>query len=174
MQKYVQIIKNTLVSAVLCALFLLNFNLRQCTRNPSATSVVHCDTVKVIDTIIYYKPVPRDSIVIRYVTEKLPVTPAPEDITVPIIPDSVEVKIPITQKKYETDNYTAYVSGYNPTLDSLLIKLPRTVIKEEVQTFSPRKKWSVGVQVGYGVTVNKTPQFTPYIGIGVTYNLFSF
>ena len=164
MQKYEQIINKTLIVVTLCALFLLNFNLRQCTKNPSVTSVVHSDTVKVIDTVIYYKPVPRDSIVIRHVTEKLPVTP-----------DSVEVKIPITQKKYESDNYTAYVSGYNPTLDSLLIKLPRTVIKEEVQTFkSVRKKWSVGVQVGYGVTVNKAPQFTPYIGVGVTYNLFSF
>ena len=37
--------------------------------------------------------------------------------------DSVEVQVPITQTKYEGDTYTAYVSGYNASLDLSLIHI---------------------------------------------------
>lgn len=88
------------------------------------------------------------------------------------VPDSIDVQIPITQTKYEGDTYTAYVSGYNASLDSLILCMPH-----ETMTITKRtkpKRWSIGIQVGYGMTLRGTPQFAPYIGVGVSYNLFSF
>ena len=162
------------------------------------------DTIKTtfVDTIPYYKPVPKDSTVIKYVTATLPkaddkednfpnktVTKLPESVqknpesdknlqdsvqnfgkSVP--EDSVTVQIPMTQKVYEDSTYTAYVSGYRASLDSLIFKMPREVVT--IKEHSKPKRWSVGVQVGYGMTLKGTPQFTPYIGVGVSYNLFSF
>lgn len=88
------------------------------------------------------------------------------------VPDSIDVQIPITQTKYEGDTYTAYVSGYNASLDSLILRMPH-----ETMTITKRpkpKRWSIGIQVGYGMTLRGTPQFAPYIGVGVSCNLFSF
>ncbi len=85
-------------------------------------------------------------------------------------PDSVSVQIPITQRVYETEQYRAVVSGYRPNLDNLVIYQPTQVVRIKDKP----KRWGIGVQVGYGMTVNGKPQFTPYIGIGVSYNLFQF
>lgn len=167
------------------------------------TTEPYRDTIKTtfVDTIPYYKPVPKDSTVIKYVTATLPkaddkednfpnktVTELPESVQKfpesdknlqdsvqnfgKIVPDSANVVIPITQKVYDEDTYTAFVSGYNPSLDSLIFKMPREVVT--IKEYSKPKRWSVGVQVGYGVTLKGTPQFAPYVGIGVSYNLFSF
>lgn len=84
--------------------------------------------------------------------------------------DSVTVQIPITQRVYETDRYRAVVSGYQPSLDDLLIYQPTQVVRIKDKP----KRWGIGVQVGYGMTVKGTPQFAPYIGVGVSYNLWSF
>lgn len=162
---------------------LLCLNVYQCHRGKQSPSLgVYTDTLTVYDTIPYYKPVPRDSVVLRFITEKLPASEPKTSETVPNLQDSVQnfsktvpedsvtVQIPITQKRYETDTYRAYVSGYRPTLDSLFITQPRQV----VQIKQKPKRWSVGIQAGYGVTLTQTPQFAPYIGIGVSYNLFSF
>lgn len=95
-----------------------------------------------------------------------------EDMGEKISADSVEVQVPITQTKYEGDTYTAYVSGYNASLDSLILRMPH-----ETMTITKRpkpKRWSIGIQVGYGMTLGGTPQFGPYVGVGISYNLFSF
>lgn len=141
---------------------------------------VVCDTTTVYDTIRVYKPVPRDSVVIRYITEVVKVTREEEETPVaeeaepaPVITvdvtsaDSVRVNVPITQKVYETDDYRAYVSGYQPSLDSLLFKQPTQIVRIKEKP----KRWGIGVQVGYGFT----PQGAqPYIGVGISYNLFRF
>ena len=84
--------------------------------------------------------------------------------------DSVTVQIPITQRVYETDRYRAVVSGYQPSLDDLLIYQPSQVVRIKDKP----KRWGVGVQVGYGVTIGKQPQFSTYIGVGVSYNIWNF
>ena len=140
-----------------------------------------------VDTIPFYKPVPKDSFVIRYVTVKLPKTvPQSRDSVenfgksteklqasyrqVSDKTDSVEVDIPITQKVYSDDStYTAYVSGFNQQLDSLIFHRKREVVT--VTKWKPPKRWSIGIQAGYGMSRNG---MQPYIGIGVSYNLFSF
>ena len=169
------------------------------------TTEPYRDTIKTtfVDTIPYYKPVPKEEKPLGNITAKLPVSvpKLPESVqkfpesdkklqdsvqnfgkSVPedhfedmgekVTPDSAEVIVPITQTVYEDSTYTAYVSGYRASLDSLIFRMPREVVT--VKEYSKPKRWSVGVQVGYGVTLKGTPQFAPYVGIGVSYNLFSF
>ena len=64
--------------------------------------------------------------------------------------DSIYVDLPITQKVYRDTAYTAWVSGFNPQLDSISLYRPITTI---TNTITPRpKRFGLGVQVGYGVT----------------------
>ncbi len=134
-----------------------------------------------IDTIPYLQPVPVDSLVVRYVTEKLPLATKP---TVPVdtvsidtlvtvsrgeTKDSIEVVLPITQKIYEDSTYRAYVSGYHPALDSINIFRRNEVVY--IRSPTKPKRWGIGIQVGYGITPKRAE---PYIGIGISYNLFSF
>ena len=131
------------------------------------------DTLRVVvyDTIPYYKPIPRDSVVVRYITERLPVVGSSVD-KVDSSVDSVAVEIPITQKVYEDSTYTAWVSGYQPSLDSLRIYRQTQTITI-VERKKP-KRWSVGVTAGYGITMQGSPQLEPFVGIGLTYNLWNF
>lgn len=159
--------------------------------------------VTVIDTIPYYKPVAKEEKIVGAVEGFLPLAspkakhsaadesaPALGGIGVEDIKnseksdnienteysfvkeDSASVIIPISQKVYEDSTYKAVVSGYNVSLDEILIFPQKEIIT--VKQASKPKRWSVGVHAGYGVALKGTPQFVPYVGIGVSYNLFSF
>ena len=144
----------------------LVFNARTC--HTSVGVVSDTTRVFVYDTIKVIKPIPKDSVVVRYVTERLPIV---HYDTIAVF-DSVRVEIPITQKVYEDSTYKAYVSGFKPNLDSIFV-YPKT----EVQTIKIKtkpKRWGIGVQVGYGLTLTGSPKFAPYVGVGISYNIFNF
>lgn len=126
------------------------------------------DTTTYVDTIPYYKPIPKDSVIVRYRVVKLPV--AKKYSTIENTGDSALAVIPITQKIYSDSLYQAWVSGYSQTLDSIKIYNKTTTITKTVETVKYKKKhWSAGFQVGYGYNGS----FSPYIGVGVQYNIFS-
>lgn len=174
------------------ALFIVSlcFNVHHC--SSMKPGEVYQDTVRTtyVDTIPYYKPVLKDSVVIRYVTQRLPVVYDKEENftnkgnNVPEIipqsgnntfennPDSADVIIPITQKVYEDSVYKAYVSGYNPHLDSLILLNSHSHDVISVKEYHKSRRWGIGVQVGYGMTITPSPQFAPYIGVGVYYKIF--
>ena len=85
--------------------------------------------------------------------------------------DSMAVEIPIIQKRYDGDDYRAYVSGYEPNLDSIFVFPKTTVIHE--RSYKPPNKWHIGITGGYGYGF-KSKQAEPYIGIGITYSIISF
>ena len=87
---------------------------------------------------------------------------APSDST----KDSTRVIIPITQKVYADSTYKAWVSGYNPRLDSIEV-YRRTITITTTQTVNRNKRFTWGVTggVGYGV-INRKPDV--FIGIGGT------
>lgn len=125
-----------------------------------ADTVYRCDTVRC--------PIVRDSVVTRYVTRRLAVMRVDtlrQCDTVRAV-DTVEVSLPIVQKVYRDTNYTAWVSGYEPRLDSISVR-HRTII--ERRTVRERGRWGVGLQVGYGI--DKTFKPTPYVGVGLMYRL---
>lgn len=90
----------------------------------------------------------------------------------PGIPDSLEIPIPIEQKRYDDSLYTAWVSGYQPQLDSIALHQPEivTTITEAIVKKAPRL--SVGPSVGAGVSITGTPHLGVYVGFTVQYRLW--
>lgn len=152
----------------------------------SERRVVERDTVTVVDTVTYAQPVAKDSTVVRYVTTYLPAVKQDTHLSGNYaqkdgenIPpqglsddrDSMAVEIPITQKVYKGEEYRAYVSGYEPHLDSIFVFPKTTMIRE--RAYKPPNKWHLGITGGYGYGF-KSQQMEPYIGIGITYSIISF
>lgn len=126
------------------------------------------DTTTYVDTIPYNKPVPKDSIVVRSVKRLLPAKSC-DSITTNKTKDSVSVNIPISQKYYESEDYKAWVSGYEPSLDSIKVYQKTIEIKETIK--QPPRKWSIGLMGGYGCGF-KSKQFEPFIGVGISYRIW--
>lgn len=82
--------------------------------------------------------------------------------------DTVRAIIPITQKEYRDSDYSAWVSGYMPKLDSIQI-YRRTLIR--TQTVTKRNRFSVGIVGGYGYGF-LSHRAEPFVGVGVAWNLF--
>ena len=119
-----------------------------------------------IDTIKVSVPIPRDSVVLKYETVYLPIVPDTVTVndTVTITQhDSIRVSIPISQKIYEEEEYTAWISGYHASLDSLELHIPTTVITRTEKT--PWFELSAGLQGG--ATWIPQQGIRPYIGIGI-------
>lgn len=129
--------------------------------------------VTIYDTIAYYQPIAKDSTVVRYVTEVVKVIDTADVVTDCHHLDSVKVQIPITQKVYEDSTYKAYVSGFKPNLDSILV-YSKTKVQTITNKVNDKSRWSISVHGGYGLTLTKQPTFSPYVGIGISYNLYTF
>ena len=131
------------------------------------------DTIPWFDTIPYYLPVPRDSVVIRYVTATLPAAhdsvPADDDPDEAMAADSVRVEIPITQKVYSTPDYTAYVSGYRASLDS--IDIYRMQYSLEPRPPDKTSRWGLSAGTGVAWTPNG---LKPALFVGVSYTFKRF
>lgn len=129
-----------------------------------------------IDTIPYYEPTPRDSLIVRYETKKLKTadTDSLQSTGEAFMPDSISVEIPITQKMYADSTYQVWVSGYSPTLDSLRVFPKREVITitNTLTQKEKQKRW--GLSVGAGMTMNTRKEIQPGIFIGVSYTFFAF
>lgn len=120
------------------------------------------------DTIIVVKPEVRDSLVVRYVTNFLPIAKTDTVIKSDTIVDSVQVVIPITQKVYSDSTYRAVISGYNANLDSMEVYRKTTIIERK----SKPKKWNVSSGIGVGIDTDG--KVKPFIGISIGYTLKSF
>ena len=86
--------------------------------------------------------------------------------------DSIEVPIPIEQKRYEDSLYTAWVSGFRPALDSIRIYHPEitTTITKTIVQKAPRL--SVGLSVGPGVSIDRDHHMGIYVGFTANYRLW--
>lgn len=82
--------------------------------------------------------------------------------------DTVEVALPYVQREYRDSNYNAWVSGYEPALDSIKV-FPRTVtVHERVTVKEKNRRWGVFGGVGIGVS----DRITPCVGVGIGYRIF--
>ena len=167
--------------AVLC--ISIAFNVWQWQSQPEASVVVKHDTVWK-DSIIR-EPVAAETIKTdRVVYIKVPVpdtqgtgTAVPSKDSTgasqsPCVADSIEVPVPIVQKRYDDSLYTAWVSGFEPKLDSINLRLP-TITETVTNTIvKPSPRLSIGVQVGAGVGIfSRQPDI--YIGIGGQWRFWS-
>lgn len=84
--------------------------------------------------------------------------------------DSAIVELPTIQRHYADSAYDAWVSGpIDPKLDSLRVYARTEIITKRERW--PPKRWHIGVTAGYGYGPRG---FHPFIGVGVTYSIFSF
>jgi len=141
----------------------------RCQRKPVVEKVER-DTVVVYDTIFHHYPKPVDSAVVRYVTKVLPVvkydTIFRENSVTEHFADTskmMPVVIPITSKHYNTPEYDAWVSGYEPSLDSIKVYQRTEYITERVTISKPPNKWELDAMAG--IDYNVTSQYySPYAG----------
>lgn len=162
-----------------------------CSNRRTQDVVIDTTHTIIYDTLKYYDLVPRDSVVIRYETHTLALAPTTDSAlggfpventdtsllaTVPCESsqgsDSATVVIPITQKVYEDSLYTAYVSGYQPSLDSISLRIPTHTYNITTRIREKSKRFGIGPQIGIGV--GKDGSVTPYIGIGIHFDILNF
>lgn len=119
-------------------------------------------TVFVTDTVTVVK---KDTVlaeITKFVSETIVDT-----VTIEKVRDSV-VFIPITRRYYRGDGYEAWVSGYRPNLDSLVL-YPETkyqYITNETTTTVVRRPYSLYVYGGAGYFSNKNVKAS--VGLGLT------
>ena len=146
------------IIAFICG-FWLCLLITRCT-NKAATEPTQRDTI--VDTIKVVKPIAVDSVVTRYKVvnvERVKDTTIVNEVS-EVVFDTIRVRLPIESKHYTSESYDAWVSGYEPTLDS--IKVYQREVKPK------QSRWSVGLQGGVGMTPRG---LQPYVGIGVAYKL---
>lgn len=157
---------------------------------------VQIDSIKTqIDTATAVAPEPseardKDTVYIKvYLSEKTPeISENVPNISenVPEVADSVPapadsvlyLPVVIEQKVYEDPDstYRAVVSGpalseeYGPRLDSIQVFSRSTIQYQTKVVYAEPSRWSIGIQAGYGASKEG---LTPYLGIGVQYNLWA-
>lgn len=123
------------------------------------------DTVTVVrhDTIKIDSPVP----VYKYIREKVVI----RDTTLLTETDTVVkvIELPREHLVYKDTSYRAVVSGVQPRLDSIEVYQKNTTqtVTKYVQV-PDKKRWGLGVGVGAGFNGKEV---TPYVGVGVQYNI---
>ena len=116
----------------------------------------------IVDTIKVVKPIAKDSLITRYKwvnVERVKDTTIVNEVS-EVVFDTIRIRLPIESKHYTAESYDAWVSGYEPQLDS--IKVYQREVKPK------QSRWSIGLQGGVGMTPRGVQ---PYIGIGIGYRL---
>lgn len=151
------------------------------------------DTVRVvIDTAWYDAPMAVDSVVTGEIRIPIvrPREPSVPKADVKVFPpdemdsvlqgqktgkigvsDTLWATVPRTQKRYEDSTYTAWVSGYEPRLDSIEVYRKTVFITKSEDGRVKNKRLSLGLTggFGYGLTSRKPDVF---IGIGTTFRIW--
>ncbi len=147
---------------VVLALCLICFLAGRYTKRAEVELVCKTDTFIRVDTLRERVPYPVYETVIQTVPELFPVYITLEGDTVR---EPILVPVPVTQKEYRTDNYHAWVSGHDPSLDSIDIFQKTMYITKR----QPASRWGIGVTAGYGIGRSG---LSPYVGIGGFYRIW--
>ena len=86
--------------------------------------------------------------------------------------DTLLVEVPVEQKRYDDSLYTAWVSGYQPALDSIRLHQPEVVTTIERTIVKPAPRWSIGPSVGAGFSVTGQQQAGIFVGFTLQYRLW--
>lgn len=90
--------------------------------------------------------------------------------------DTLWLAVEREQRAYRDTSYEAWVSGVQPSLDSIRVFAPvRCVTVTERVPVKVRSRWGLGVTAGYGATYSDKGglALAPYFGAGVTYSILS-
>ena len=159
-----------LAGAIALVWFMFGFFVAKHHYNKPFKEKVETDTIIVHDTIPDYNPTPKDSATIKYVTRYLPVLKTDTVMGNTITNweyiqthDTVAVEVPITSKHYKTERYDAYISGFEPNLDSIFVYQETQYITETITRMKPPNKLELDIVGGidYGIT---SKQWQPFAG----------
>lgn len=124
---------------------------------------VKADTLVIRDTIMQYKPIFVDKIKVDSV-----LIPVKDTI---VIRDSVYIYMDREKITWRDSLCEVYASGIMPQVDSVRhFTEYKYVTIETAIPVKEKSHWGIGVNAGYGVGQSG---LTPYIGIGVSYNILS-
>lgn len=162
--------KNTLISCVAiiaAAIFMFAAGQKHAINRLVLPQKERVDTLVIYETKLVEKPV----FVEKKVIEKVPV-PVSDTI---MVHDTIYVYMDREQVHWQDSMSDVYASGYDVQVDSVRHNIPTQVItKEKDVIVKVKPKWSIGVHAGYGAFANNGQlSALPYIGVGVSYNLFS-
>jgi len=153
----------------LLVLVPLGFLTGRCTAPKTPVEPLSRDTVIVThyDTITREKPV--------YITKTVVDTMRVPVVDTLRISDTLWLALPREQRTYGDTTYRAWVSGVEPSLDSIRIRQTvRVCYVTERMPVEVSRKWSLGVHAGYGAVLQQGGvTLSPYVGLGVSYNLLS-
>ena len=123
------------------------------------------DTLVVFDTIPQYYPKPVEVERVRTEYQWLPIAKITHDTVgfTQFIHDSVLVEVPITSKHYHGENYDAYVSGYQPSLDSISVYQRTEYITETITRMKPPNKCELDIIGGINYATS-SQHWLPYAG----------
>lgn len=162
------------VAAIICFITGFTFG-KKSVKLPEPTVEVRVDTVMITEVRI-------DTVeTVRTIVEYLPVVEDEDEPMDTIDPywqppvDSVKVEIPISRYVAQEDSlYRVVAEGYAVEFKEITV-YPKTVaITNTVEVKKPTH-WGIGIQAGYGVTLQQnTVKLSPYIGVGISYNIISF
>ena len=125
------------------------------------TIVERVDTLVIRDTIVAYKP--------KYITRRVVdsvLVPVPEYIE---RNDTIYAVLEREQVVWEDSLARIYASGINPEVDSVFHYRTEKVINHIIPV-KANPRWGVGLQGGVGVGKGG---LTPYVGVGVQYNILT-
>ena len=169
--------KTSLFLALFAALWfiiggLCGFFVGKAKYNVPLVESVTSDTVVVMDTAYYDRPSPKDSVRTKYVTRWLhrDTSSLVDHFIVANNMDHyadtskmIAVEVPITSKHYGNDQYDAWVSGFEPSLDSIKVYQRTEYITERVTVSKPPNKWELDAVAGFDYNIT-SQHFTPYAG----------
>lgn len=135
---------------------------QRCVRNcPGEPQTPRVDTLVIRDTI--------------KVTEAISVTKRVVDtILYPVIDtlwmrETLYVYLEREQIRWQDTLAVVYASGVNPQVDSVIHFTQDQIITKEIPV-TKKTHWGLGIQAGVGAGMGG---LTPYVGIGVSYNILS-
>lgn len=148
-------------------------------RPPQSEVIVKVDTLLIRDTITRTRPIFTDRRVVG--TMQLPLTKmraVPSVLTIRdslAVHDTMYVLVEKEQLVWQDSLSRVYVSGILPQVDSVQHFVQKQIITvDHFREVTKKAHWGIGVQLGYGAGVNNGRIVgVPYVGLGVSYNIFS-
>ena len=132
-----------------------------------SADVGQVDTMYVRDTIVSEKPVFVERTKVERVTIEVRDTIRQND--------TLYVYMDREQVVWQDSLSRVYASGILPQVDSVVHYInERVVTREVIVPQVKRTRWGVGINAGYGFGLNAGKVVaSPYIGIGVSYNIIT-
>ena len=155
------------VMTILCVILLILIGIligqKHRQKTPVEPTETKVDTLVVQDTIMQYKPIFVDKIKVDSV-----LIPVKDTI---VIRDSVYIYMDREKITWRDSLCEVYASGVMASVDSVKHFQEYKYITIETQVpVKVRSHWGLGINAGYGVGKGG---LTPYIGMGISYNILS-